>query len=88
MHRHQAPHSGIAMTLSICLHTIYELQFEFKEPSVFLFLPTPCTSFVKKGKNSINSSVLKLPIVKAHYLVKVEYSLGKAIFLIRAMGFP
>lgn len=85
MHRRQAPYSGIATIWGICLHTTYELQFYFNEPSVFLFIPMPCTPYVEKGKHSTYSSVLKLLLLKGYYFVKVGSSLGKDTFLIRAM---
>lgn len=51
-------------------------------------VPMPCTPYVEKGKHSSYSSVLKLPLLKGYYLVKVGSSPGEATFLIRALGFP
>lgn len=76
------------MIWGICLCTTYELQFDFNEPSVFLFVPMPCTPPVERGKHSTYSTVLKLPLLKGYYLVKVGSSPGTATFLLRAMGFP
>lgn len=87
MHGCQAPHSDIATIWGICVHTTYELQFDFNERSTFLFVPTPCAPYVEKEKHSIYSSVLKLPHLKGYYSVNVWSGLGKAAFLI-PIGFP
>lgn len=65
-----------------------ETAIHVNEPSVFLFVPVPCTLYVEKQKKSTYSTVLKFSVLKGYYLVKVGSSLRKATILIKAIVFP